>query len=124
MFKTRLKLARLSVPCFVRHPILQSQFSLFPEIIGTCGYLQGRAGAMRLTCCLSRSQHQVESSCSYRVVILASILVDCCASPLVIMSSVAPVPEAFQRLFLATDAPMGQTWLLSTHIPLTGVALH
>ncbi len=40
------------------------------------------------------------------------------------MSSVAPVPEVFQRLFLATDAPMGQTWLLSTRIPLTDLALH
>jgi hypothetical protein len=40
------------------------------------------------------------------------------------MSSVAPVPEVFQRLFLATDAPMGQTWLLSTRIPLTELALH
>ncbi len=40
------------------------------------------------------------------------------------MSSVAPVPEAFKRLFLATDAPMGQTWLHSTRIPLTDLALH
>jgi hypothetical protein len=40
------------------------------------------------------------------------------------MSSVAPVPEVFQRLFLATGAPMGQTWLLSTRIPLTELALH
>jgi hypothetical protein len=40
------------------------------------------------------------------------------------MSSVAPVPEVFQRLFLAADAPMGQTWLLSTRIPLTELALH
>jgi hypothetical protein len=31
-----------------------------------------------LTCCLTRSQHQVESSCSYLVVVLASVLVDCC----------------------------------------------
>jgi hypothetical protein len=30
----------------------------------------------------------------------------------------------FQRLFLATDAPIGQTWLLSTRIPLTELALH
>jgi hypothetical protein len=36
-----------------------------------------------------------------------------------IMSSVAPVPEVFQRLFLATNARMGQTWLLSSRIPLT-----
>jgi hypothetical protein len=40
------------------------------------------------------------------------------------MSSVAPVPEAFQRLFLTTNAPMGQTWFLSTSIPLTELALH
>jgi hypothetical protein len=40
------------------------------------------------------------------------------------MSSVAPLPELFQRLFLATDAPMGQTWLLSTRILLTELALH
>jgi hypothetical protein len=40
------------------------------------------------------------------------------------MSSVAPVPEAFKRLFLATDAPMGQTWLHSTRIQLTDLALH
>jgi hypothetical protein len=40
------------------------------------------------------------------------------------MSSVAPVPEVFQRLFLASDAPMGQTWLLSTRTPLTELALH
>jgi hypothetical protein len=40
------------------------------------------------------------------------------------MSSVAPVPEVFQRLFLANDAPMGQTWLLSTRLPLTELALH
>ncbi len=78
VFKTRLKLARLSVTCFLRHPIRQSQFSLFQEIIGKCRYLQERAEAMRLTCYLTTSQHQVESSCSYRVVILASILVDCC----------------------------------------------
>jgi hypothetical protein len=41
-----------------------------------------------------------------------------------IMSSVAPVPELFQCFFLATDAPMGQTWLLSTHVLLTELALH
>jgi hypothetical protein len=40
------------------------------------------------------------------------------------MSSVAPVPEVFQRLFLATDAPMGKTWLLSTRIQLMELALH
>jgi hypothetical protein len=38
------------------------------------------------------------------------------------MSSVAPVPEVFQRLFLATDAPMGQPWLLSTRIHIDIVA--
>jgi hypothetical protein len=38
------------------------------------------------------------------------------------MSSVAPVPEVCQLLFLATDAPMGQTWL--PHILLTELALH
>jgi hypothetical protein len=40
------------------------------------------------------------------------------------MPSVAPVPELSQCLFLAPDAPMGQTWLLSTRIPLTELALH
>ncbi len=40
------------------------------------------------------------------------------------MSSVAPVPEVFQRLFLATHALMGQTWLLSTSLMLTELALH
>jgi hypothetical protein len=40
------------------------------------------------------------------------------------MSSVAPVPEVFPCLLLATDAPMGQTWRLSTRIPLTELALH
>ena len=40
------------------------------------------------------------------------------------MSSVAPFPEVFQRLILATDAPMGQTWLLSSLIPLTELVLH
>jgi hypothetical protein len=64
--KTRLKLYRLFVTCFLRHPIRQSQFSLFLETIGTCRHPQGRAGAAKLTCCLTRSQPQVESSCSYR----------------------------------------------------------
>jgi hypothetical protein len=54
ILKTRLKLTRLSVTCFLRHP---SQFSLFMEIIGTCRYPQGRARATMLTCCLTRSQH-------------------------------------------------------------------
>jgi hypothetical protein len=36
----------------------------------------------------------------------------------------ASVPEVFYCLFLATNAPMGQTWLLSTHIPLSEAALH
>jgi hypothetical protein len=40
------------------------------------------------------------------------------------MSSTTPAPEVFSRLFLATDAPMGQTWLLSTCIPLSNAALH
>jgi hypothetical protein len=40
------------------------------------------------------------------------------------MSSTAPVPEVFSRFFLADDAPMGQTWLLSTLIPLSEAALH
>jgi hypothetical protein len=40
------------------------------------------------------------------------------------MSSTAPPPEVFNRLFFATDAPMGQTWLLSTGIPLLDAALH
>jgi hypothetical protein len=40
------------------------------------------------------------------------------------MSSTAPAPADFSRLFLATDAPMGKTWLLSTRIPLTKAALH
>jgi hypothetical protein len=40
------------------------------------------------------------------------------------MSSTAPAPEVFNRLFLAADAPMGQTWLLSTRIPLSDEALH
>ncbi len=39
------------------------------------------------------------------------------------MSSVVPAPD-FQRLFLATDAPMGQTWLRSARIQLSKVALH
>jgi hypothetical protein len=37
------------------------------------------------------------------------------------MSSVAPAPEVFQRLFLADAAPMGQTDLASL---LSEVALH
>ncbi len=40
------------------------------------------------------------------------------------MSSTAPAPEVFSHLFLADDAPMGQTWLLSTLIPLLEAALH
>jgi hypothetical protein len=40
------------------------------------------------------------------------------------MSSTAPASEVFNRLFLAADALMGQTWLLSTHIPLSDEALH
>jgi hypothetical protein len=40
------------------------------------------------------------------------------------MSSVAPVPEVLQHLFLATNARIGQTWLLSTHIPFTELAPH
>jgi hypothetical protein len=46
--------------------VCQSQFSLFVETIGTCRHPQGRAGAAMLTCYLNRSQHQVESSRSYR----------------------------------------------------------
>jgi hypothetical protein len=65
LLKTRLKLSRLSVTSFLRHPICQSQLSLFLETIGTCRHPQGRAGAVMLTCCLTRSQHQVESSRSY-----------------------------------------------------------
>ena len=76
--KTRLKLSCLSVTCFLRHPIRQCLFSLFLEAIGICQNLEARAGAAMLTCCLTRSQHQVESSCSYRVVVLSSSLVDCC----------------------------------------------
>jgi hypothetical protein len=40
------------------------------------------------------------------------------------MSSTAPAPKVFSHLFLATDALMGQTWLLSTHILLSEAALH
>jgi hypothetical protein len=40
------------------------------------------------------------------------------------MFSTAPAPEVFSRLFLANNAPMGQTWLLSTHILLLEAALH
>jgi hypothetical protein len=40
------------------------------------------------------------------------------------MSSVATAPKVFQRLFLAKDAPMGKTWLRSTRIPLSAVALN
>jgi hypothetical protein len=40
------------------------------------------------------------------------------------MSSVAPASNVFQRLFLAKYAPMGKTWLRSTRIPLSVVALH
>jgi hypothetical protein len=76
--KTRIKLSRLSVTSFLRHPICQSQFSLFLETVGTCRHPQGRAGAVMLTCCLTRSQHQVDSSSSYHIVVLASVLVDCC----------------------------------------------
>jgi hypothetical protein len=40
------------------------------------------------------------------------------------MSSTAPAPEVFYHLCLAADAPMGQSWLLSTRIPLLEVALN
>jgi hypothetical protein len=39
-------------------------------------------------------------------------------------SVAAPAPEAFQHLFLANDAPMGQSWLHSTCIPLLEVVSH
>ena len=125
IFRTRLELAHLSVTCSIRHPsIHQSHFSLFMETLGTCQCLQQRAGAaMLLTCCLTRSQHKVESSCSYRVV-FSCLCCQLLSSPRVIMSSVAPVPEGFQHLLSATDDPMGQTWLLSTRLPLTELALH
>jgi hypothetical protein len=57
--------------------------------------------------------------------IVVSLL--CCfllPSPRVIMLSTAPAPAVFSHLFLAPDAPMGKTWLLSTRIPLSEAALH
>jgi hypothetical protein len=78
--KTRLKLYRLSVTCCLRHPIRHSQFSLFLEnyrhIMPTPSRKSRSSHAHLLFD--YRNQHQVESSCSFRVVVLASVLVDCC----------------------------------------------
>jgi hypothetical protein len=40
------------------------------------------------------------------------------------MTSTTSAPKVFNHLFLATDAPMGQTWLLSPQIQLSEVVLH
>jgi hypothetical protein len=40
IIKTRLKLSRLSVTCFLRHPIRQCLLSLFLEAIGICQTLK------------------------------------------------------------------------------------
>ena len=76
---------------------------------------------------LDRSQHQVEP---FEIVSFAfvdhvsTIVIVVVASILVTMSSIEPTTEVLERLFLATDAPLGEAWLLSASIPLSSDSLH
>jgi hypothetical protein len=69
------------------------------------------------------SQHQVETSSSLFALAVSPLLliVD---FPATIMSSNEPPTEVLQHLFLATDAPVGQSWLNSVSTPVSLDALH
>jgi hypothetical protein len=75
-----------------------------------------------------QSQHQAETSkLSFALIVLVSSLL----SPLIsknnfrTMSTVNKTPqEVLQRLFLATDAPLCQTWLTLAKQPISSDALH
>jgi hypothetical protein len=76
--KTRLDRPRLPVP---RHTYVISQLKTFLSLDGALANANASAeepGATMLTCCLTRSQHQVESSNSFSRCCFSFFVADCC----------------------------------------------